>query len=203
MKRKVISLVLLSIVVLVMFIPGTLAFMFNKTQTIVNSFTPAQVSCKVEETFDGEKKTSIQVQNTSNIDAYIRVCVVSRWEDSKGNPVPWDAPEFNVTLQSTDKWFEKDGFYYYKLPVKPDALTDNLLTNEIELFPQTKTVGEGVNAQIFTYYPVIDIIAEAIQSVPNDPPPGRSAVQESWKVVKVTKDDKGNLCLSPATSSDS
>ena len=182
MKRKVISLVLLGVVVLVMSIPGVFAFMFGKTQTLVNTFTPANVSCEIVESFDGKTKSSVQVQNTSNIAVYIRVCVVGHYVDPNGVPVALNAPTVNFAVG--ENWIKNtDGFYYYKYPIAPDDhdsekidddITTNLLLGNWELPPRYVT---DSNDEEFTYYPVIDIIAEAIQSVPD------SAVEGNWPVT--------------------
>ena len=67
------------------------AFMINRSQTFYNKFVPASVKCEIEEQFSDSTvtstKTSIQVKNTGNTDAYIRVRLVIHWEDSKGNVV--------------------------------------------------------------------------------------------------------------------
>lgn len=177
MKRKVISLALFCIVVLVMFIPGTLAFMFSKTQTIVNNFTPAHVSCKVnEKDFAGATKSEVSVTNTSNIAAYIRVCVAIRWEDAGGNPMAWDAPE--VTIPLADGWIQIGDIYYYQYVV-PAGTTVAFFEKDKSISLEYTELGvtQGGSTEVFEYYPVIDIIAEAIQSVPD------SAVEGNWPVT--------------------
>ena len=71
-------------------------------------------------------------------------------------------------------WFEKDGFYYYKSPVAPNKTpATNLIGNDgITLVEYTDADGGRQ---------VIDVIAEAIQSVP------ASVVAENWDVT-VDKD---------------
>lgn len=44
-----------------------------------NSFIPAEVSCNVEEVFDGKEKSVIKVENTGSIDTYVRVRLVYIW----------------------------------------------------------------------------------------------------------------------------
>ena len=69
-KRKILTIILIVTLVGALTLCGTvLAYMFTQTEYKDNEFVPANVSCKVVEAFDGTQKTSIQVQNTGNIDA--------------------------------------------------------------------------------------------------------------------------------------
>ena len=67
-------------------------------------------------------------------------------------------------------WFEKDGFYYYKNPVAPDAtpVTDLIGKDGITLVEYNDADGGKQ---------VIEVIAEAIQSVPTD------VVKNKWNVT--------------------
>lgn len=170
------------IVVLAMWILVTvsttvvMAYMFRKTPTVNNQFDPANVSCQIEETFTNQTtKTSVKVKNTSNIDSYIRLRVVTYWVDSKGNVVARTAPEnkFGKTdgwNYNTDDWLydSANQTFYHKAPVSPKAdknLTAELLKRSISL----SIVEETVNGIRYTYHPVIEFIAEAIQSKPVPP----------------------------------
>lgn len=61
--------------------------MYHKTEMITNEFGRAIVACEVVESFNTSSgvKSSIKVKNTGNIDAYLRVSLVSWWEDVNGN----------------------------------------------------------------------------------------------------------------------
>lgn len=167
-KRKFIRDILIAFLLVTVAVCGTvIAYMFKKTEYIENRFTPAQVTCKVEETFDSatDKKTSILVQNTGNIDAYLRVRLVTYWINEASEIVaePSQMPSISY---DTENWIEgsKDT-YYYKIPVKPMNFTAELLTAPIEL-------GETPDG----YRQVVEVFAEAIQSEPVE------AVEKSWGV---------------------
>ena len=176
MKNRKILYVTLFILVIAVSFPTAMAYMFKKTETIKNELIPAEVSCKVNENFNGTKKTSVTVTNTSNITAYIRVRVVSYWQDSKGNIVARQSemPVFEVS----DNWIKADEYdtYYYKLPVKAGEDTLEFLKtgSEIILRQETETDDIGVT---YTYNQVVEIFAEAIQSLPVD------VVTSSWPVT--------------------
>ena len=178
MKNRKILYVALFILVIAALFPTAMAYMFKQTETIENKLVPAEVSCKVEETFDVNTnlKTSVTVKNTSNITAYIRVRVVSYWQDSKGNIVARKSkmPEFEVS----DNWIKVEEYdtYYYKLPVEAGAETSEFLKegSVITLAQETEEDDTGVT---YTYNQVVEIFAEAIQSLPVD------AVTKSWKVT--------------------
>ncbi len=147
------------------------AMMLVRSQSENNNFDPAAVSCEViEEGFDADTgvKPSIAVKNTSNIHAYIRVCLVSYWVDEEGNVLPKtsEMPE----IEFKEGWIKREGehVYYYKSPVAPNLSTEELLENPITV--------QGLNAEDGSIQ-VINVFAEAIQAKP------AKAVEESWKVT--------------------
>lgn len=165
-KSRILLIILIASLVVSLILCGTvLAYMFKQTEYKNNEFIPANVSCKVVEEFDGKQKTSIKVQNTGNIDAYLRVRFVSYWVDSDGNVVakPSSMPEINMAAG----WLKgENNTYYYKTPVSPTKQTESLLSSPITL----EKDADG-------YMQVIDVFAEAIQSKPHN------AVSDSWGVV--------------------
>lgn len=138
------------------------------------------VDCEVQEKIDSPltKKESIIVEDTGNIDAYLRVRFVSYWvrvNDATGGKEivskPSEMPEFEIS----EKWIlGKNNTYYYKTPVSPKDFTEELLA-------------PGAVIQLAEedgYRQVIEVFAEAIQSKPS------SYVENSWNVI-VDKD--GNI----------
>lgn len=196
MKKKKLYYTLLVVLILAALIPTAYAFMFRKSQTVQNLFNPATVSCEVVETMvnttSGGVKSSITVKNTGNVDAYIKVQLVFYWQDSKGVAVGREAPIPDAFVQNytnadyyneaTKNWVNNgdwiyggDYIFYYQYPITPGFSTSNLLDKSIILSPI-----EVLNGNIvYVYNPVVEVIAEAIQSVPV------SAVQNSWDVTIV------------------
>lgn len=172
-KHRILSVLLIAELVLSLLLCGTVfAYMFRRTEYKDNEFTPANVACKVVEEFNGVRKASIQVQNTGNIDAYLRVRLVSYWVDADGKIVakPSAMPEINMAAG----WIKgANNTYYYETPVSPTKQTTSLLSSPI-------TLEKDENG----YMQVIEVFAEAIQSEP------LSAVIGSWGV---TVDSNGNI----------
>lgn len=158
-------LLLAALVVIAMgVVGGTVAYLVTKTDPVVNTFTPGEVSCKIDETFDGTTKSNVYVTNTGNTNAYIRAAIIVTWKDAAGNiaaTVPAKGTDYTLELNETD-WVEHDGYYYYKGSVAPNAQTENLIIT---------CTAKNSNGD---YTLSVEILADAIQSSPD------SAVTQAW-----------------------
>lgn len=183
------SIIITSVILLLLVAVGTtLAYVFTETEPVENTFIPSRVSCAVVENGKepesgslvniGDSKNNVRIQNTGNTDAYIRVAVVINWMSADGKKVwaqkPVEDTDYTITFNlSEDGWFYGgDGFYYYSSPIAPTELTNVLIRNA--------ALKDGVKAPIGTdttqYYLSIEIVASAIQSTP------ASTVSEQWGV---------------------
>ena len=134
-KRKM--LLLSIVVVLIVAVGATIAYLISESPVVVNKLKPATVSCEVVEDFDGLVKTDVAVKNTSNIDAYIRASVIVAWQDSDGNvygKYPIKDTDYTIEYNLTEGWVynEADGFYYYTEKVgytEPDNVTSVLISS--------------------------------------------------------------------------
>lgn len=103
-SRKKLIIMLVSIVLAVtVAVVGTLAYLFHITDNVVNVFTPTEVTCKVDETFENNIKTNVSIQNTSNIDAFIRVAVLANWKQTSTQPYVIAENEENRARLSLEK----------------------------------------------------------------------------------------------------
>lgn len=174
-SKKTGTLLFSLVLLLTMMIGGTLAYLTMKTDPIQNVFTPSQVSCFVEEDFDGTTKSNVNVRNDSDINAYIRVKLVTYRvnEDNQHIGGTADLPTFDLGAG----WVKHtDGYYYYTQPVAPGAYPSTNLTNSITLTSYNDADGGKQ---------VIEVMAEAIQSVPT------SAVVSAWGVDPSTLSTTG------------
>ena len=149
---------------------GTAAFLVARDNPIINKFTHAKVSCQVNEAFDGSTKANVTIQNTGDIEAYIRAAIVVTWKDTAGNVYagkPVAGMDYSITLNTEDWVHGSDGFYYYKRPVAKDAGTTVLIRNCAPVQENTPD-GYGLN---------VEILGSAIQSVP------AATVENSWDVT--------------------
>lgn len=163
---KIQLLIFSLLLVATMAIGGSMAFLTTKTPEVVNTFTPAHVEPDVKEDFNGTVKSSITVQNTGDIDAYIRVKLVTYRVNNDGDHIGGTATIPSFTLGKD--WVKHGEYYYYTKPVAPNDSTGDLLGSNIELQEYTDADG-GKQA--------IDVMAEAIQSTP------ASAVTSAWNVT--------------------
>ena len=163
---KIQLLIFSLLLVATMAIGGSMAFLTAKTTEVVNTFTPAHVEPDVKEDFNGTVKSSITVQNTGDVDAYIRVKLVTYRVNDDGDHIGGKAeiPDFTPG----NGWVKHGEYYYYTKPVAPKESTGDLLGTSITLQEYTDADG-GKQA--------IDVMAEAIQSTP------ASAVGEAWGVT--------------------
>ena len=195
-----ILILIVGLVAVVASISVSIAYMMKSSEEITNTFIPAKVTCQMVEKVATTKveskdvsiKKSVKAQNTGNIPAYIRVRVVTYWEDSKGNPVGRTSPENEFggdwKYNQTDWIYDSQNqTFYYKTPVDAGQLTNELLDigggfDGIEL-----TVIEEVQGSAnvkFTYHAVVEFIVEGIQGAPVE------AVTSAWGV---TVDSDGNI----------
>lgn len=167
-KRSLVLVV--SVLALVLAVAGgTLAWLTANSGPVTNTFTPAQVSCEVDETFQNNVKSAVSIKNTSNIDAYIRAYVVVTWKDAQGNVYGKPVKDTDYTIEyATGTGWEKgsDGYYYFTKPVGVDKTTSELI----------KTCAPVADKAPAGYDLSVEIIAEAIQSQPE------TAVGEAWGV---------------------
>ncbi len=168
-KSKLIALLLSLAALLAVTVGSTLAYLATSTAPLENKFDPAQVSCVVNETFNGTQKTDVSVKNTSDIPAYIRAAVIVTWTDASGNisaKSPVLVTDYTMTLAENSGWVINGNYYYYTSPVAAGESTGILISSIID----TETVNEG-------YELTVEIVAEAIQSQPE------TAVKAAWGFV--------------------
>ena len=160
------ALTIALVLVLVLAVGGTLAYLFTRTDDVQNTFTPSHVTCRVTESFDGTTKRNVNVTNTGDIDAYLRVKLVTYRVNESGQRIGGTAeiPDFTPG----DGWFEYEGYYYYTKTVASGKQPDTALINSIVL--QSYDDADGGRQ-------VIEVMAEAIQSVPD------KAVGQAWGVT--------------------
>lgn len=154
---------------------GTVAWLTANATPVKNTFTPSHVACEVNESFDGETKSNVNVTNTGDIYAYIRVKLVTYRVNAQNQHIGGTAeiPEFTLG----ENWKEYNGYYYYTKPVAAGAAPENPLIGESGIALTEYTDADGGKQ-------VIEVMAEAIQSKP------ATAVTQSWNVPV---DGDGNL----------
>lgn len=179
-RKKVMAVLLCLLLLDVIGIGVTMAFLVTQTDGIVNTFTPSKVTTEVTENFDGEIKSNVNVKNNGDTDAYVRVKLVTYRVNDKGEHIGGTAtiPEFALGKN----WFFKDGFYYYAKSVAAGKSPENPLIGSDGITLQTYTDADGGKQ-------VIEVMAEAIQALGTNAN-GESPVELAWGV---TKNDDGTI----------
>lgn len=160
------TMVIATVLLLALAIGGTLAWLSIKGAPIQNKFLPTKVTCEVTEKFNGTtgEKTDVNVKNTGTIDAFIRVKLVTYRTNDQGQHIGGTAslPAFMLGAN----WVKYGDYYYYTLPVAPRERPKTNLTDSMRLVGSYLDTDGGKQA--------VDVMAEAIQSVPVD------AVKAAW-----------------------
>jgi len=147
----------------------TVALLKANTAPVTNTFKAATSETDIKVVDENDQKTSIKVENIGTATSYVRVKLVMNWVDNTtGNIVSGDNLP-TVELNKDGGWFEKGGIYYYRTPVAPDRLTDNLLKDKYPITEPTEGKPEGCHLEV-------TVLAESIQAAPSE------AVIKSWDV---------------------
>lgn len=146
---------------------GTVAWLTANATPVENTFTPSNVACSVTENFDGTTKSNVNVTNTGDTEAYIRIKLVTYRVNDDGQHIGGTATLPSFTLGAN--WKEYGGYYYYTKPVAPKQKPETNLTDSMTLTGSYDDADGGKQ--------VIEVMAEAIQSQP------ATAVEDSWGVT--------------------
>lgn len=163
-SKKTGMLFLSLLLVIGMVVGGTVAWLSTKSAPITNTFLPSKVACEVTESFNGTVKSNVNVKNTGDTQAFIRVKLVSYRTNDQGQHIGGAAeiPPFTPG----NGWVENGDYYYYTQPVAPGTKPADALISSIDLIGSYTDADGGKQA--------IDVMAEAIQSVPEN------AVKAAW-----------------------
>lgn len=179
-NTRIITLLIALLLFSALAVGGTVAWLTANTGNVANTFTPSHVACRVDESFNSTTgvKSNVNVTNTGDTEAYIRVKLVTYRVNAQGQHIGGTATI--PTFTPGTNWVKSGDYYYYTLPVAANGGTPaNPLIGEpgIALIKYDDADG-GKQA--------IEVMAEAIQSKPKD------AVESSWNV---TVGSDGNLAI--------
>lgn len=165
--NKKILLAVFGFILLISLVNPCIAIMMKKTE-VTETFQKGIVSCAVQESLDknkisqtdakifGDEVSEITVENTGNVGVYIRVKLISYWEDSDGKITSEPSETLALNLD-TQNWIEgSENTYYFKSVLKSGQSTPSLC----EAFTLKSKKSENDT----NIYQVVQIIPEAIQS---------------------------------------
>lgn len=172
-KGRISAVVLLACLLLAFTaLGGTLAYIFTSGGQVDNTFLPVEVSCKVDEVFDGITKENVRLQNTGEAGAYLRAAVVVNWcsktDGSICAEVPQPGRDYVLTVAAQSGWQQgSDGYWYYTKPVESGEFTEILIQSCT--IAETAVIPDGCRLSV-------EIAGSAIQKDPT------SVVQTAWGV---------------------
>lgn len=153
-RKKTVLLLAMVVLILAGAVGGTLAYIVTSSGPVQNTFTPAHVTCAVEESdfVDGTSttKNNVTIRNTGNTSAYIRAAVVGNWVKDGKIVAPWVD---NINYSQSGWVKGSDGYYYYKDAVAVGQKTRNLFDSY-----------EPGSAPVADAHLEMTIVCQAIQS---------------------------------------
>lgn len=168
LNKKSIIIIVAVTVILTAAAGGVWAFLESRPDPITNEFTPAYVTCEVDETFENGIKKDVSVRNTGNVGAYIRAVVIVNFQNAEGEVLsssPKEGIDYTVVWAESGWIKGADGFWYYSSAVAPGKNTADLIESASAV-----TAPDGFSLNI-------RVIATAIQAEPTE------AVDQAWNVT--------------------
>ena len=169
-NTRIITLLIALLLFSALAVGGTVAWLTANATPVENTFTPSHVACRVDESFNSTTgvKSNVNVTNTGDTEAYIRVKLVTYRVNGDGQHIGGTATLPSFTRG--ENWVAFGGYYYYTKPVAAGATPANPLIGTPGIALKEYTDADGGKQ-------VIEVMAEAIQSQP------AAAVTQSWDVT--------------------
>lgn len=167
-RMNKLAILFIAVVMLIGAVVGsTVAFLVTQTEPVENKFSYAKLSTEITEDFNGDTKSNVRIKNTGDTAAYIRAAYVVTWRDMSGNVVPSVPDGYSYSLTgATGEWTKIGDYYYYNYAVSSNMSTEGSLLECTWTHPKNPE-----------YFLTVEVIAEAIQSTPED------AVKNAWGVT--------------------
>lgn len=156
MNKRRLYAMLTVLLLLTAAVGGTVAFLIDSTDPLVNTFTPAEVTVYITDNVANNVKSNVVITNTGTTDAYIRARIVGNWVDDETGYIvqAWNpAGDGEFSGLSGDGWILNGDYYYYTIPVEPDTETETALFTSYEV----KNTVEGAHLEM-------DILVQAVQA---------------------------------------
>lgn len=204
---KKVVLTLSVILVLLLAVSGTLAYIFTDAPPLTNEFQPSHISCAVVENdqqYSGvevnvSEKKNVRIQNTGDTVAYIRAKIVVTWKKDANTvyaKAPQEGTDYTMTIADDSAgWVPgDDDFYYYIRAVSPAALCGHPADKFCEQCMTKVLISECkqlTSANVPEGYVLsVEVIASAIQATPD------RVVEDQWNNENVKIDaNNGTLTV--------
>lgn len=192
MNRKRIKLGAISILLLICIVTVqkiSYASLTSKDK-VTNTLNLGDINIEVSENFTppkdwngAEYNKEVKIKNNSTAPALIRVSIIPRWVDEKGNSWPGDTNLVTLNYETNNitanqntindnKWiYGNDNYYYYNTIVAKDKETKQIL----------KSVSANIPEELKERYKnktlIVDVKAEAVQAT-------KDAYKKTWNNIE-------------------
>lgn len=157
---------------------------------VTNTLNLGDINIEVSENFTppkdwngAEYNKEVKIKNNSTAPALIRVSIISRWVDEKGNSWPGDTNLVTLNYETNNitanqntiknnKWiYGNDNYYYYNTIVAKDKETKQIL----------KSVSANIPEELKERYKnktlIVDVKAESVQAT-------KDAYKKTWNNIE-------------------
>lgn len=158
MKKSILKIALSALLVAVVLVGGTLAYLVTATDLLTNTFAVVDIDTEVEEPdpSTGAEKAPYVVNN-SNVAVYVRAYAVV--STNEGSSVPVAASDVTINYDGT-KWVQIDGYYYYTEAVPVGASTEKLF-NGVDVSPE---LDKKADFSVYVYHESIQAKSEGLSA---------------------------------------
>ena len=182
MKKSMLKIALSILLVAVVLVGGTLAYLVTQTEILTNTFAVVDINTEIDEPEDPDhpkqpaKEKSASVKNSSNVSVYVRAIAVVTTEE--GSEIPVSAGDVGISYvavppdSTTDGWFynETDQYYYYTRPVEANGST-TLLFDGVTV----DDLGDNADKARFAVYVYHESVEAKELNVPENASAGQKA----------------------------
>ena len=167
-NKKSLVLLITAALLLTFTVSGTVAYLVAGTEAVTNTFTPSEITSKVDEPGwnDGNTvKSNVSIEVIGNLEVYVRAAIVVTWQDNDGNVAPIKPVlGTDYTLSIGSNWTQgNDGFYYLKGSIQATKDENGNGSNT----PTLITTCE-VKTELAGYRLVVDVLGQTIQAEPSN-----------------------------------
>lgn len=160
-KNRFLKVLIGFIIITSIFSITVFAKYFTSSDTVVNNLGVGSINVKIAEkftpndTWNGDKiNKNVKVKNTGNNGELVRVSIIPRWIDEKGNPWPGDTNLVTLNLKNTvnlgetikkDTWINgEDGYYYYS-SILPNGSQEDIEAEKNNKFNAKSRYDDSLN----------------------------------------------------------
>lgn len=132
-----------------------------------NRFRYEGSGSRIQEEFDGVRRSNVAITNTGDTDAFFRAAVIITWRDDHGDlcrESPVEGTDYEIVYGSG--WVSAGGYYYWQGAVSPGKSTGNLIESCTPLLDKA--------AEDSVYTLSVEVLVDTVQCSPD------SAAAKAW-----------------------